>query len=461
VAGHPPARRSFLPAVVATVAIASALPLAGPAVALAADDERPNVLLIVTDDQRPWGALRTQDAVRDRIRGRGTTFRHAFTTTPICCPARASLLTGLYTHNHGVFTNDEPFGSLAKVDAMTFASALHEDGYTTGLFGKYLNLWPNEVSPTGFDRFALTPRVTYEPALWNVNGTIRQIDAYPTRFIRRQTLRFLDSASDVAAPWFAYVAPMAPHVPATPERRYADLPVGRLRLSPAMLESDRSDKPPFVQEETPRPSSYLRSLRDRQLRSLASVDDLVDSAIDRLRALGELRNTIVIYTSDNGFLWGEHGLRGKAVPYLPSVRVPLFIRWDGHLDGGTVDERIVTLLDLAPTILNAAGTAPPHQMDGIDLFAGGERTRVLLEYFSWEMAPAPSWAAVMTPSAEYVEYYDDLGAVTFREYYDLSQDRHQLVNLLGDADVGNDPDVSSLASELAALRVCTGDSCVA
>jgi arylsulfatase A-like enzyme len=253
---------------------------------------------------------------------------------------------------------------------------------------------------------------------------------------------------------------MAPHPPATPERKYADLPVGRYRQDAAMLETDVSDKPPYVQAHEEVSRSHLTSVRAAQLRSLASVDDLVDSLLDRMKQLGELKNTLIIYTSDNGFLWGEHRLTGKSVPYRPSVRVPLFVRWAGHLPAGMVDTRLVALIDLPETILGATGTPLPHPMGGIDVFdPSARRNALLLEFFAWSNFQVPTWAALISQTYEYVEYYDDQDGVVFREYY-LVGDRFQLSNLLGDADAGNDPNVQPLSSLLTRARTCSASACI-
>jgi arylsulfatase A-like enzyme len=191
------------------------------------------------------------------------------------------------------------------------------------------------------------------------------------------------------------------------------------------------------------------------------VNDLVEALIDTLKALHGLRNTMIVYASDNGFLWGDHGFHGKSVPYLPSVRVPLFVRWLGHTRPGTVDDRLVALIDLAPTILNAAGTPLPHQMDGGDVFEGGPwRTRLLLEFSTWEGFAVPTWASIVTPTLEFVEYYGREGATTFREYYDLRDDPQQLVNLLHDGDSSNDPDITGLSSDMTTLLACAGSDCM-
>jgi arylsulfatase A-like enzyme len=194
-----------------------------------------------------------------------------------------------------------------------------------------------------------------------------------------------------------------------------------------------------------------------------SVDDLVGDLFDRLEALGEDERTMAVFMSDNGVLWAEHGLYGtKRFPYLPSVEVPLFLRWPGHVAGGIVDDRIVANIDIAPTVFDAVGLAPPTdpEMDGASLLGAGRRDRLLLEYFRSPDEPAvPTWAGTITDRYEYVEWYAEDGSITFREYYDLVADPWQLRNLLGDRRTGNDPDVGPLHARLSADRGCAGATC--
>jgi arylsulfatase A-like enzyme len=182
--------------------------------------------------------------------------------------------------------------------------------------------------------------------------------------------------------------------------------------------------------------------------------------MSRLKAQGELNNTLVFFGSDNGYLWGEHGVAGKAAPYLPSVQVPLFMRWPGHAAAGVTDTRIVALLDIAPTVFDAVRMPRPHAMDGVDLLDNHlSRKEILLE--SWKYGPLapPSWTAIVTKRYEYVEYTDRTGSVVFREYYDIITDPYELNNLLGDRVSSNDPDVGALSRELSRLRACAGDTC--
>jgi arylsulfatase A-like enzyme len=195
------------------------------------------------------------------------------------------------------------------------------------------------------------------------------------------------------------------------------------------------------------------------LRSLISVDRMIGALMRQLRSEHELNNTLVVFASDNGFMWGEHGDFGKSDPYLPSVQVPLFLRWPGHVPAGEVDRRLVALLDIAPTVLDAAGVEPTHPMDGEDLLdPTANRKELLLEFWIFPGHPTPSWTGIVTKRYEYVEYTDENGRLTFREYYDLVHDPYQLTNLLA----GTPPptmDVNALSAELARLRTCVGLSC--
>jgi arylsulfatase A-like enzyme len=206
----------------------------------------------------------------------------------------------------------------------------------------------------------------------------------------------------------------------------------------------------------------VAELRTGQLRTLLSVDDLVDRVLGRLAGTGELDDTLVFYLSDNGYSWGEHRHVGKFVPYTESIKVPFLVRWPGRLPAGTVDDRLVATVDIVPTVLDAAGIAPDPgtPLDGRSLLDGRRRERLLAEYWR-DPANAPGirdWAALRTPGWQYVENYDQPGGGTFREFYDLASDPGMERNLLADDDPGNDPP-AALAAELAAARACAGASC--
>lgn len=423
---------------------------------------KPNILLIVTDDQREMRLLPLMPNTDRWFRSQGTTFTDAFATTPRCCPARVSFLTGLYAHNHGIYGEDVRASELAAVEPLMIQRRLHEAGYRTGLFGKFLNNWPNERNPANFDRWATTPLVRYSGAEWDVDGSIDVIGQNSTSFIGDLSIEFLEeSESADQVPWFLHVGFMAPHPPSDVEPRYENVAVPPLRLTAAMTETDRRDKPPYVRNRPLSTLSEIRSRRGSQLRSLVAVDDQIGLLMDRLEALGELENTLAIFISDNGFQWGEHSLFGKSTPYLESVRVPLYLRWPGRIPQGVVDDRLVAGIDLAPTILSAADLDPIATPDGINLLdPEATRSRLVLEFKELPSYPVPSWRAFITRDLEYVEYMDEGGHVSFREYYSLRDDPQQLVNILRDGRPSNDPDVHRLSAILRRLAACAGTSCL-
>jgi arylsulfatase A-like enzyme len=425
---------------------------------------RPNVLIFVTDDQRSGDTMEVMPATRRLFKKQGTSFRHAFATTPLCCPSRASIMTGRYAHNHDVHNNSEA----TNLDhRSTLQRYLHAEGYFTGLVGKYLNKWDPQRPPPFFDRWALMSGLGYFDSTWNENGEVRTVSQYSTRHVEDKTIDMLRrfERSDDSRPWFMYVAPYAPHKPMTPQRAYESATVPRWKPNPAVLEEDRSDKPQYVQEQQVRPW-VVRRQRRGQLRTLMSVDDVVAQIYKVLGRLDEDRRTLAFYLSDHGYLWGEHGLGGrssitKRPPYTQSVKIPLFVRWPDHVAGGEVDKSLVATIDIAPTVLSATRTAPDpaYPLDGHSLLGGRERSELLLEYFV-DIGPTPEWAAVRSRSFSYIEQYgnNDMSP-TFREFYDLDDDRWENLNLFGDDRPDNDPDVAAISARLDAYRHCSGATC--
>jgi arylsulfatase A-like enzyme len=421
---------------------------------------RPNILIIVTDDQR-LGTLVVMPQTKHWLRDRGVRFTEGYVSTPLCCPSRASIFTGRYAHNHEVRTN----GDAGLLDqASTVQRYLHDGGYATAFAGKFLNLWDLNVTPPNFDHWALFSPPLYGPgyhdAVFNVNGKIRTV-SYSTRFIGNKALQFLHDfeEQDDAKPWFLYVAPWAPHSPFHPEERYKKTPVPSWEGNPGTQEVDLSDKPPWVQEDNGDLDSGQR-IRRKQMRTLMSVDDMVGELMGTLGQLDERQDTLVIFVSDNGYLWGEHGYTSKAIPYPEAVDVPLFMRWPGQLGAGTAIRRPVANVDIAPTILDAAGIVPDpaFPMDGRSVFDAHIRQTRFLEHWG-ATGPIPTWASIRTEDLQYVEYYDAAGELIFREYYDLRSDPWLLENLLGDGDTTNDPpalELQQLSQEVERGGTCQG-----
>lgn len=433
-----------------------------------AQTRRPNVLIVVTDDQR----VDTDEAIPNTLvwlQRNGVTFENAFATTPVCCPARSSIFTGRYVHNHGVLHNSDA-GELDH--RSTLQRYLQGVGYRTGTFGKFLNSWKVRLNPPYFHRWGITPRSTkYYNAPVNLDGRVRNVPSYFTTFISNQAVSFLKGAErEDGRPWFLYLAPVAPHGPFTPEPKYRLWPFSHWDGNPAVFEDNpsvdpegRSDKPEDVREAG-FTFEKAQNVRRQQLRSTKSVDDMMGRLRGTLARLGEIRNTLVIFISDNGFLWAEHGLNGKSQPYDPSVRVPFFMSWPARGLSGS-DARLVANIDIVPTVLDAAGVSPDPRfpVDGKSLLdKSSEREELLFELWARdrENRSVPSWASLRSSSYVYTEYYNELGLITFREYYDLTEDPWELRNLFGDLDPSNDPlDFLGLSLRLAGYRGCSGGEC--
>jgi arylsulfatase A-like enzyme len=422
----------------------------------------PNVLIVVTDDQR--AGLRVMPETRRYFVDGGTRFPNSFVATPLCCPSRATIFTGRYAHNHGVRSNlAEEAEHLDQ--RTTLQHYLHDAGYRTGIFGKYLNKWDLDRSPPGFDEWSINAiGSSYYNEDYNTAGEVAPVDEYSTDYLAEQARRFLRATerSQDARPWFLYVATTAPHGPGTPAPRYAGAPVPFWPGDPAARERDRRDKPGYVRADH-FTLTEGRRLRRRQYRTLMSVDDLVGSVFETLRGLDENRRTLAFFVSDNGLMWGEHGLNSKGFPYTEAIRVPLLMRWPDHARAGELDLRLVSTVDLAPTVMDAARLEPAASapMDGRSLLDHTwTRRRAFMEF--WRSPPkfhAPTWASIRTKAYQFVQYYTGRGRPAFREYYDLASDPWQLHNLLRDHATSNDPDVARLERRVTADRRCAGRTC--
>jgi arylsulfatase A-like enzyme len=430
--------------------------------AVAAPPGAPNVLVIVTDDQRT-GTMFAMPKTLSWLRTGGVEFRQAYVTTPSCCPSRASIFSGRYVHNHGV--RQQRLG--ANLDhRSTLQRHLKDSGYFTAMAGKFLNQWALGTRPPFFDRYAVA-NGGYNNVTWGVDGAVRRLQGYTTTIIGDKAIEYLDAfeAADDARPWFAYLATFAPHLPRTPEPRYAGTTFAPWARSPAVNENV-ADKPQYVRWRPTATDAAIQQVRTEQLRTLKSVDDMVDRVLRHLQARGELDNTLVLYTSDNGYAWAEHRILDlKFVPYTESIQVPFLARWPGHLAPGTTDDRFVANIDLKPTVLAAAGVPPDpaYPVDGRSFLSPGGRDRLLTEYFldDANLPNLQTWASTRTRTYQYVENYNqpELGGGTFREYYDLVNDPWMLTNLYRDGNPGNDPPVGPLSSALAADRQCSGAAC--
>jgi arylsulfatase A-like enzyme len=421
----------------------------------------PNVLIILTDDQRPTDTLEWMPKTMQRFGQGGTQYTNAFATNPVCCPARATIMTGRFAHNNRVRTNRD---AALLNQRTTIQRYLQDRGYTTSILGKYLNGWPVANNPPFFDDwYTMDPE--FCTTQFNNNGVVSTKVGYTTDLLadRAEDLIRNKFESNDATPWFMYVAPYAPHEPATAEMEkpgcgddpYNVADFGPWPGNPAVFETDERDKPKYVQTAS---HTYEEALldRQRQLRTLLSVDDLVDQIFDAIQDENE-GDTLAFFLSDNGFFWSEHGLRGKQQPYSQAMQIPLLARWPNHIETERVDGRFVGNIDLAPTIMDAAGITPDpaSPVDGRSLLNLAGRKKMLNE--SWNQGPRGPWASIRTSSYQYTEYYEnDARTVEFREYYDMQLDPWQLTNLFNDGNPKNDPYIGALHRELAKARACRG-----
>jgi len=338
---------------------------------LAACARRPNIVLLLTDDQR-YDSLDVMPNVQ-RLAAEGVNFTQALVPTAVCGPSRVAILTGTLASSQGVHLNE---GAAGQFDpTRSIAVRLQEQGYTTALYGKYLNgyrdLFP--AVPVGWNEWRVfrddfldlfkAGSIHVDPVLsWD--GKLKRVPGYSTDllgdfaadFIRRR------ATAPEPSPFFLMVSFSAPHVPLVPAARHEGLFKGRVPPPPPSLhEDDLSDKPQFIRDFVAElggdPS--LDDLRwddaeERTFEMLQSVDEAVGHILDALEKQGLAENTLVVFTSDNGFLFGEHGWIGKGVPYDESIRVPLVVRYPALARPGNSDA-LVTSLDLAPTFAALAG----------------------------------------------------------------------------------------------------------
>jgi N-acetylglucosamine-6-sulfatase len=406
---------------------------------------QPNVVLVLTDDQR-WDTLWAMPTVQRELVRRGVSFGNAFVVNPLCCPSRVSILTGRYSHSTGVYGNKPPAGGFhAFRDRSTVATWMEAAGYETAYIGKYLNGAPAEYVPPGWDRWI---SFSAEPSFYayglNVDGAVRRHPRRPgghsTDVLGEKAVEFIRHTSD--RPFFLVFAPYAPHYPATPAPRHADtFRTLKPWRPPSYDEPDVSDKPLWLRTQ-PRLGTRERALdrfRRKQYASLLGVDEAVGNIVAALRREDRLNNTVIIFTSDNGLLWGEHRVpRAKWAAYEESIRVPLVIRYDNLVVQPRRDRRLVANIDLAPTIAELAG-AHGGNADGRSLVSiltspttGGRRS-LLIEHLVSGPArlsrPIPTYCALRTAGLKYVAY-----ATAEEELYDLEADPHELDNRASDPD---------------------------
>jgi arylsulfatase A-like enzyme len=458
-----------------------------------ASTTRPNIIFILTDDL-DFASVQRMPTLRSQLIDKGTSFEKTFISYPLCCPSRSTILTGLYVHNHGVKGNQPPNGGFEKFrdegyEENSIAARLQQNGYTTGLFGKYLNHYTQadpEHVPPGWDQWygKLDEQKLYNYRI-NENGEVvsygNSTEDFFTDVLSKKATDFVHrAASDATKPFFMYLAPTAPHGPATPAERHKDAFADETAPRPPSFdEEDVSDKPSYVRDIDRISDDQASNIDERyrnRLGSMLAVDEMVDSLIRELEADGALDNTFIFFTSDNGFHQGEHRIKqGKRTPYEESAHVPLFVRGPGVPAGSEV-EKLVVNTDFAPTFADLAGMSFPADGRSLKPLLLGDdpswRSAILLEGFTnqgegqqaggktgkgkgkgkakGDQSGLPAYEAIRTETRKYVEY--DNGD---RELYDLQADPYEL----NSAPESIDPSVTEedLKTRLDALSSCAGD----
>jgi arylsulfatase A-like enzyme len=422
---------------------------------VSAQPSQPNIVLIVVDGMRAvdYQAL---PKTRNWLAGGGTTFPNFIATTPACCPSRSSILTGLYTSNHGVLTNQAAYnGGIATFIEQGWLQGnlgvwMDDAGYKTAMIGKYLNGYSSGKPPGWDDWRGLRGTLPYDFALFE-NDVLRHYRGdrqHQSDVLAAKAERFI-ATSPTNRPLFLYFAPTAPHSPAIAPLRHQDaFRNRRVERVPSFLEEDTSDKPAYVRaggSPTRQEIAQLDAEHRGRLQSMLGIDDAV-MRVRRARAeANRLDNTVVFFVSDNGFLLGHHNRYGKGVPYDGAVRIPM-LAWGLGFAGGQTNQRLVANIDLAPTIAALGEAVAGHPMDGVPIFAGN-RSELLIEFFA-HPRPNPNpgkiidFVALRTIDHLYVEYSS--GEC---ELYDYRTDPYELENQLA----GGKLPPPDLAARLSAL----------
>ena len=459
----------------------------GAGVAQQADD-RPNVVVIQTDDQTA-DSLRFMANVNRLLVKQGVRFDNNFASYPLCCPSRATLLTGQYAHNHGVRGNQPPLGGYVRLDhTNTLPVWLQQAGYQTSFVGKYLNGYGEgeggrtEVPPGWSDwRAAVrTPgkgTQSYVGFTLNENGGLVDYPPnqanYQTDVFTRKAVSSIRSGSASGSPFFLYLAYFAPHsglpvdeddvrapgvsLTPSPAARHRDaFEAQPLPFPPSFDEVDVSDKPPAIKRFgrlTLDQTLAVTESYQQRLESLLAVDEGVAQIVDALRAERELANTLIVFTSDNGFMQGEHRVmpdRGKGFAYEPSARIPLVLRGLDLPRGRRVTD-VVSNVDLAPTFLALAKATPGRVVDGRSLLPLARDP--LADFGRDLLLESGHFLGIRTDRYAYIAYYRRAW-----ELYDLQKDPYQLVSR------HRDPALRELRLELERrlndLGTCSGASCL-
>ncbi len=423
--------------------------------------KRPNILVILTDDQRwdalgvvqremgndalfPW--LRTPNL--DRLAAEGARFSNAFVTTSLCSPSRASLLSGRYARRHQVLNNFTEYPE----DLPSYPRRLKDAGYETAYIGKWHMGEDNDAQRPGFDHWmSHRGQGNYFDNEFNIDGLRRRVDGYYTTVVTDHAVEWIGKAH--SKPWLLVLGQKAPHGgPIQPEPRFAKAFDAFPVRQPVSYGNYRAadGKPAWLEQSLgtwhgAQGPLYDLAQHDRLVRTylatLLSVDESVGRLYETLRASGQLDDTVIVFTSDNGFVLGEHGRVDKRTMYEESIRVPLLVRYPRAVQAGTVVSQMALTHDLAPTLIALGGGEPLPDVTGrslVPLLRGmptAWRTAFLYEYNYEKQFPyTPNVRGVRTDGWKMIRYpHGDGSADRFTaELYDLRRDRHELRNLIDD-----------------------------
>jgi len=456
--------------------------------------DRPNILFIVADDlDLELDTINYMPHLQELLISQGLTLGDYFVSNPLCCPARATLLRGQFTHNHGVYRNDQPNGgfdafySLGR-ESSTLATWLQAAGYRTVLLGKYLNGYPfpedRAYVPVGWDEWYSaakgSPFAGFRYTL-NENGNLVEYketgqggSQYMTDVLGRKAGDFIQRAGAGHVPFFVYLSTYAPHVPVKPATRHENLfPDLKAPQTASFNEDDVADKPDGIRFDPPLNDEEITMVNEEfraRVLAMQAVDEMIANLMDVLEETNQLDNTYVIFTSDNGYHLGQHRLRsGKGTPYEEDIHVPFIVRGPGIEAGEILTGYITGNVDFAQTIAELAGVTPPDYVDGrslVNLFHADTRPSIsdwrsgyLLEFYGYNRqdedpnAPPPvaEYLGLRTQAYLYVEYSNG-----FIELYDLNNDPYEMVNIATTADQAL---LNQLSEWLKELAKCSGGQC--
>ena len=441
---------------------------------------RPNVVFVLTDDLS-WNLVRHMPHVQ-QLRRRGLTFSRYVVTDSLCCPSRSSIFTGRFPHDTGVFTNGGKDGGYQVFhdkgwEGHTFGTALQPLGYRTAMMGKYLNgyLPRTRLVPPGWTTWDGAGNA-YGEFNYNLNenGGLVHYGGTPSDYltdvVAAKGAAFIDAAATAKQPFALEIATFAPHAPATPAPRHANLFTGARVPRGGAFNRDNVNPPKWLGHRAPLTAAQiagLDALYRKRLRSIQAVDDLIGRLEATLRTRGLLDSTYIVFSSDNGFHMGEHRLlQGKMTAFDTDIRVPLVVAGPG-VPRGRTSNRLVENIDLHPTFVRLAGGMPEAGVDGrslVPLIKGQKvstwRTAALVEHHGPDTngadpdKPVPgsgnptSYEAIRLANAVYVEYRGG-----DREYYRIDRDPNERVNVYGKL---SQRERARLHARVAALASCHG-----